>query len=148
MSSQWVNTISNFLQPCFWYASAALPLFLYQRLYWRRRGLPTAPKVGYQQRRNILANATKVSGKFQLEGGPPNGTLYRANNQGQVTSYITYDAQGLAIKRVDVTGAAHNGVSTPHVVEYGRNVLPDGTTRVKGTGLGDPRPANADEIPR
>ena len=57
--------------------------------------------------------------------GPPNGTLYKKDpNTGQVTNYTTYDANGNAIKRVDLTGKPHGGVDTPHVVEYQHNVNP------------------------
>lgn len=94
-----------------------------------------------------LESATQVSGRFKLEGGPANGTQYRADNQGNITSYATYDANGMIIKRVDVTGAAHNGVPTPHVLEYGRNTLPNGQVRVQSAGIGDPRPATPSEIP-
>ncbi|QHG86902.1 hemagglutinin repeat-containing protein [Xanthomonas cucurbitae] len=78
-----------------------------------------------------LENASQVSGRFKLEGGPHNGVLYRADNQGNITSYATYDGEGMILKRVDVTGSAHAGVPTPHVIEYGRNTLPDGVVRVQ-----------------
>ncbi len=87
-----------------------------------------------------LEHATQVSGRFKLESGPPNGTVFRADNQGNITSYATYDANGQILTRVDVTGAAHNGVPTPHVLEYGRNTLPNGSVRVQ-TPRTDPRPA-------
>ncbi|WP_425600712.1 polymorphic toxin type 24 domain-containing protein [Pseudomonas syringae group genomosp. 3] len=89
-----------------------------------------------------------MSGRFKLDGGPVNGTLYRADNQGNITSYAVYDSAGMIVKRVDVTGAAHANVSTPHVIEYGRNQLPDGAIRVQSpsTKLA-PRPATSDEIP-
>ncbi|MEN8642899.1 polymorphic toxin type 24 domain-containing protein [Pseudomonas sichuanensis] len=58
-----------------------------------------------------------------MEGGPANGTLYRADNQGNITSYATYDEHGRILKRVDVTGAAHGGVPTPHVLGSVRKVL-------------------------
>ncbi|PMV37244.1 hemagglutinin, partial [Pseudomonas sp. FW305-3-2-15-C-R2A1] len=95
-----------------------------------------------------LENATQISGRFKLDGGPANGALYRADNQGNITSYAVYDSAGMIIKRVDVRGAAHANVSTPHVIEYGRNTLPDGTVRVQSpsTKLA-PRPTNSDEIP-
>jgi hypothetical protein len=95
-----------------------------------------------------LENATQTRGRFQLEGGPANGVLYRADDQGNITSYIVYDNDGLAIKRVDVTGAAHAGsIPTPHVLDYGRNTLPNGTVRVHTPRGSMPRPANPDEIP-
>lgn len=95
-----------------------------------------------------LETAVKFSGRFPLERGPKNGTLYRADNQGNITSYAVYDSDGMILKRVDVTGAAHKGVDTPHVIEYGRNQLPDGTIRVQSpsTKLA-PRKADENEIP-
>ncbi|MBC3955812.1 polymorphic toxin type 24 domain-containing protein [Pseudomonas triticifolii] len=95
-----------------------------------------------------LENATTISGRFKLDGGPANGAVYRADNQGNITGYAVYDSSGMIVKRVDVTGAAHADVSTPHVIEYGRNTLPDGTVRVQSpyTKLA-PRPTTPDEIP-
>lgn len=107
--------------------------------------LPTPRTVG-NLKGGPLENATQVRGKFNLESGPPNGTVYRADNRGNITSYATYDSDGRILTRVDVTGATHNGIPTPHVVEYGRNTLPDGSIRVQ-TPRRDPRPANPDEIP-
>ncbi|WP_413816589.1 polymorphic toxin type 24 domain-containing protein [Pseudomonas aeruginosa] len=65
-----------------------------------------------------------------LDGGPANGVLYRSDNKGNVTSYAVYDSTGMIIKRVDVSGASHANIPTPHVIEYGRNILPDGSVRV------------------
>jgi hypothetical protein len=108
-------------------------------------GLVQPRRVGNLQG-GPLENATRVTGRFNLESGPRNGTIFRADNQGNITSYATYDSNGQILKRVDVIGAAHNGIPTPHVVEYGRNTLPDGTVRVQ-TPRSDPRPATPDEIP-
>ncbi len=105
-----------------------------------------APRNAGNLQGGPLENATQVRGRFQTENGPPNGIVYRADNQGNITSYATYDANGLIMKRVDVTGAAHNGVPTPHVLEYGRNHLPDGSIRVQ-TPRTDPRFATREEIP-
>lgn len=95
-----------------------------------------------------LQNAAQISGRFKLDGGPVNGTVYRADNQGNITSYAVYDSAGMIVKRVDVTGAAHANVQTPYVIECGRNKLPDGTIRVQSpsTKLA-PRPAKPEEIP-
>ncbi|NUE79331.1 adhesin [Pseudomonas protegens] len=95
-----------------------------------------------------LEGGTQVSRNFILEGGPVNGVLYRADNQGNITSYATYDSVGMVLKRVDVTGKPHLSVPTPHVIEYGRNTLPDGTVRVQSpsTKLA-PRPIRPDEVP-
>ncbi|WP_273839494.1 polymorphic toxin type 24 domain-containing protein, partial [Providencia rettgeri] len=119
---------------------------------------PSTPNSGNNQQRlprnatNLvggpLERAQQVSGRFQIEGGPKNGTVYRADNQGNITSYATYDSNGMITKRVDVTGAAHGGVATPHVIEYGRNVLPNGQVRVQSPSTKAlPRPVREDEIP-
>nr|WP_234817986.1 hemagglutinin repeat-containing protein [Xanthomonas euvesicatoria] len=95
-----------------------------------------------------LENASQVSGRFKLEGGPSNGVLYRADNQGNVTSYAVYDGEGMILKRVDVTGSAHAGIPTPHVIEYGRNTLPDGVVRVQSPPTKAlPRKSKPSEIP-
>ncbi|WP_277946823.1 hemagglutinin repeat-containing protein [Xanthomonas vesicatoria] len=95
-----------------------------------------------------LENASQVSGRFKLEGGPRNGVLYRADNQGNITSYATYDGEGMILKRVDVTGSAHAGVPTPHVIEYGRNTLPGGVVRVQSPPTKAlPRKSKPSEIP-
>lgn len=74
--------------------------------------------------------------------------LYRADNQGNITSYAVYDGDGMILKRVDVTGSSHSNIPTPYVIEYGRNTLPDGTIRVDSPNTKlPPRPATPEEIP-
>ena len=101
-----------------------------------------------------LVGATQTQGHFPLEGGPPNGKLFRAKNTGEITSYATYDANGIIIKRVDVdpTGAPHRGVEPPHVITYGRNSYTDKngvtiTRAQKPDTKAYPSPARIDEIP-
>lgn len=65
----------------------------------------------------------QVSGRFANEAAP-NEVLYRKTEDGQVTSYQVYDSAGDPVKRVDVTGKAHGGVPTPHVVEFERHTNP------------------------
>ncbi|MCH5517361.1 polymorphic toxin type 24 domain-containing protein, partial [Pseudomonas syringae] len=109
---------------------------------------PSGPRNAKDLAGGPLEHATQVSGRFKNDGGPSNGTVYRADNQGNITSYAVYDSEGLIVKRVDITGAAHANVPTPHVIEYGRNTLPDGTVRVQSPSTKfAPRPANLDEIP-
>lgn len=110
--------------------------------------IPNPPRAEGNFTGGPLENAIKTSGRFKLDGGPANGVLYRSDNKGNVTSYAVYDSTGMIIKRVDVSGASHANIPTPHVIEYGRNILPGGSVRVQSpsTKLA-PRPANSDEIP-
>jgi len=97
---------------------------------------------------NTLEKADKFSGHFMLKGGPANGTLYRADNRGNITSYAVYDDKGMILKRVDVTCDSHAGIPTPHAIDYGRNKLPDGSIRVRSpSSKKPPRGISAGEIP-
>ncbi|MFB2938018.1 polymorphic toxin type 24 domain-containing protein [Aerosakkonemataceae cyanobacterium BLCC-F154] len=91
----------------------------------------------------LIANATQVSGKFLLDGANPREVRYRMDGN-NITSYIVYDDNGRAIKRVDLTGKAHAGISTPHVVEYKHNKNPIGDIFIQAEKL--VRPATATEI--
>ena len=91
-----------------------------------------------------IASETQVSGYFPLDGASARAVLYRKDGS-NITSYIVYDDNGRAIKRVDVTGKAHAGVQTPHVVEYRHNQNPAGNIFVQAERT--VRPAIADEIP-
>jgi hypothetical protein len=92
----------------------------------------------------LIASGTRVSGHFPLDGASPKEVRYRMNGS-SITSYIVYDDNGRAIKRVDVTGSAHAGVPTPHVVEYKHNKNPAGNIFVQAEKT--VRPASTDEIP-
>lgn len=93
---------------------------------------------------NLIAHGTQVSGKFPVDGASPNQVRYRINAS-SITSYIIYDKNGRAIKRVDVTGKAHAGIPTPHVVEYKHNQSPAGDFFVQAEKI--VRPARLEEIP-
>ena len=78
-----------------------------------------------------------------MTGAKPNIILYRADGN-RITSYAKYDHNGMISKRVDIMGEPHFNkgnnpgyVSTPHVLEYPRNIGPDSTIRVH-----TPKPAN------
>ncbi|WP_435931526.1 polymorphic toxin type 24 domain-containing protein [Moraxella bovoculi] len=93
-----------------------------------------------------LDGATRTSiRRFELTGQKPNAVLYRQDNDGTITSYAVYDSKVMILKRVDMKGKAHGGVPTPHVIEYGRNYLPNGEIKVHRP-RGNPRPARPDEI--
>jgi Bacterial toxin 24 len=68
----------------------------------------------------LIANGTQVSGYFPLDGASFRQVRYRMDGS-NITSYIVYDDNGRAIKRVDVAGKAHAGIPTPHVVKYKHN---------------------------
>jgi uncharacterized protein YukE len=95
-----------------------------------------------------IKNGQQYTGrKLPQQGGPPNGTLYKRDPQsGDITNYTVYDANGNAVKRVDLTGRPHGGVPTPHVVEYDTNVNPN-TGEVYVRQQRHVRPATPDEIP-
>jgi hypothetical protein len=94
-----------------------------------------------------LENAKRVSGRFAKKG-EPNSTVYRADDRGNVTSYAVYDSDGLIVKRVDVIGKPHNGVRTPHVVDYIINVDPKtGKAFVGAKDRKNVRRAIPEEIP-
>jgi FHA-like protein len=92
-------------------------------------------------------NARQVSiRKFPRTGEKPDAILYRADHDGSITSYATYDNKGMIVKRVDMKGKAHNDITTPHVVEWGRNTeAPDGIVRVQSP-TGDPRKPYPNEL--
>ncbi|NUQ97740.1 MAG: hypothetical protein HOY79_14690 [Streptomyces sp.] len=85
-----------------------------------------------QQASDLIKNGQEFKGtggragnNLPVENGPKDGTLYKTDPQtGKVTNYTTYDSEGRALKRVDLEGASHGGVETPHVVEYSRNTNP------------------------
>ncbi|MBC6452361.1 MAG: hypothetical protein GDA43_03455 [Hormoscilla sp. SP5CHS1] len=79
----------------------------------------------------LIRNGTQVSGYFPLDGASANSVRYRMDGS-KITSYIVYDENGRAIKRVDLTGKEHAGVPTPHVVEYKHNQNPAGNIRASG----------------
>jgi filamentous hemagglutinin len=111
-------------------------------------GKPVVPRNAKNLEGGPLEKADKFSGHFMLEGGPANGTLYRADNRGNITSYAVYDDKGMILKRVDVTGDSHAGIPTPHAIDYGRNKLPDGSIRVQSpSSKKPPRGISAGEVP-
>lgn len=74
--------------------------------------------------RDILKGARVVKGRFPRTANPGETLVRRDPNTGAPTHYQRYDADGLPIKRVDLTGRPHGGVPTPHVLEFVRNVNP------------------------
>ena len=88
-------------------------------------------------------NARQTSQRPLPEYGQnPNAILYRKDGR-VVTSYATYDSNGMIIKRVDMTGKPHGYMDTPHVLDYGRNYSPNGKAYPS-----KPRGKNATRKPR
>jgi hypothetical protein len=93
----------------------------------------------------ILDNGRTVRGPFPREAGPGE-VLVRRDSAGRPTNYEVYGPDGLPVKRVDLTGAAHGGVETPHVHEFERHVNPaTGEEFIKPSS--EARPAEPEEIP-
>jgi hypothetical protein len=113
-----------------------------------RQPAKTAPSAQPATAAEQIRNGQRYTGrKLPQQGGPPGGTLYKQDPQtGQITNYTTYDADGNAIKRVDLTGRPHGGVPTPHVVEYDTNFNPN-TGQIFVRQQRHVRPATPDEIP-
>ena len=72
---------------------------------------------------DLLASGRQVSGRFPKSANA-NEVLLRRGADGSVTHYQVYGRDGLPIRRVDVTGASHAGVPTPHVLEFEQHVNP------------------------
>ncbi|MFB6722391.1 polymorphic toxin-type HINT domain-containing protein [Kribbella sp. NPDC056345] len=85
-----------------------------------------------------------LGGEFD-SGGPRNGILYR-NQNGALSNYAVYDADGIILRRVDLVGASHRGVPTPHVQKFTRNVNPRGQIFPKQDPIA--HPAGSDDLPR
>lgn len=103
-------------------------------------------------RQDLTNNANRLpgmrnGGRFGVidNAAPANATRYRANNQG-ITSYMLYNNLGGPVRRVDLTGVAHGGVPTPHVLEYTRQVN-NGYVRYATPRHNTVRPARWWEIP-
>ncbi|QCX27360.1 RHS repeat-associated core domain-containing protein [Nocardioides jishulii] len=85
--------------------------------------LKTPAATAANSARSVVQGSRVVSGRFPRYAAPDD-ILVRRGSDGGVTHYQTYGPDGLPMKRVDVTGRAHGGVETPHVVEFERHVNP------------------------
>lgn len=137
-----------------WAAGAAVPLFgdAAKGRRMLREGAQATTRHGDEvaaaarQIDDVLDGARQVRGSFPRTAGPNEVLIRRHPDTGAPTHYQHYDADGLPVRRVDLTGRAHGGVPTPHVVEYTRHVNPE-TGEVFVRPDRHVRPANPDEIP-
>lgn len=102
------------------------------------------PSPPFSLRQHIKQLGRQIRGKFP-SSAKPNEVLYRADGSGKITYYQTYDNAGLPVKRVDLVGASHGGIPTPHVQEFGRNT--NSRTGQEFVNRGITRPALPSEIP-
>ncbi|WP_420890970.1 polymorphic toxin type 24 domain-containing protein [Methylobacterium indicum] len=87
----------------------------------------------------------QYQGRFPTSPQAPNEVMYRADSAGNITHYQVWGPDGLPAYRVDVTGATHGGVPTPHVLMYERNISPSGQVFVRAPRT--VRPALPSEVP-
>ncbi|GAB3405994.1 polymorphic toxin type 24 domain-containing protein [Flindersiella endophytica] len=100
--------------------------------------------LGPNATQHVGTGKGRAKNKFPNENGPANGTLYRLDENGNVRHYATYDANGRITSRVDMQGAAHGGVPTPHTLRYTHNTGPDGRVHVQSNKTVDPWDASTD----
>ncbi|MFF0491367.1 polymorphic toxin type 24 domain-containing protein [Nocardia sp. NPDC004068] len=118
---------------------------LFERLGKKGENVKRVPKPSLKSE---LDNAqTWTNGNLPAKNGPPNGYLVKRDPQGNISNYTQYDSEGNAVKRVDLTGATHAGVPTPHVVEYEVNVNPNTGEKFPRPNNRNVRPATPEEIP-
>ncbi|WP_345499589.1 polymorphic toxin type 24 domain-containing protein [Nocardia callitridis] len=104
--------------------------------------------------KNELDNATTWTRRnLPTENGPRNGYLVKRDPQGNITRYSYYDADGIATKRVDLSGKSHydkgagRDIPTPHVVDITRHTDPATGRVFTQTDPSTTRPALPEEIP-
>lgn len=125
--------------------------WLWNKLFGKKPATPRPPTYTrggkLPHARDLLKNGKEYTGRRLPNQSQPNSVLYKRDPQtGQVTNYTVYDDAGNAIKRVDLTGRAHGGVQTPHVVEYTVHRNPQ-TGQVFVREGRTARPATPEEIP-
>lgn len=73
---------------------------------------------------DVIGGAKQVSGRFPRSSSPGQILVRRDPTTGSPTHYQVFRPDGLPVKRVDLTGRSHGGISTPHVVEFERHMNP------------------------
>ena len=92
-----------------------------------------------------LSGARHVSGRFPKVANPRE-TLFRQKEDGEVTAYARYDAEGEISQRADLdpNSAPHAGIPAPHILDMARHVNPK-TGQVFRNWEKMPRPLRPEE---
>ncbi|MGY0231454.1 polymorphic toxin-type HINT domain-containing protein [Longispora urticae] len=92
-----------------------------------------------------LDGAQQVSGRFP-QTADPGQTLFRQQQDGTVTAYARYDAEGQIAQRADLdpNSAAHAGIPAPHILDMLKHTNPR-TGEVFRNWAKLPRPLRPDE---
>lgn len=92
-----------------------------------------------------LSGARQVSGRFPETAGPGE-TLFRQQQDGTVTAYARYDADGAILQRADLlpTSKAHAGIPAPHILDMEKHINPK-TGQVFRNWAKNPRPLRPEE---
>ncbi|MFD9411015.1 polymorphic toxin-type HINT domain-containing protein [Streptomyces sp. NPDC059989] len=92
-----------------------------------------------------LSGARQVSGRFPETAGPGE-TLFRQQQDGTVTAYARYDADGAIAQRADLlpTSKAHAGIPAPHILDMEKHTNPN-TGQVFRSWAKYPRPLRPEE---
>ncbi|QIS12383.1 polymorphic toxin type 24 domain-containing protein [Nocardia arthritidis] len=100
-----------------------------------------------------LDNAQVCTDRMLPTKGQPNTYMVKKDANGNITNYTYFDEDGIATKRVDLTGKAHydkntgQEIPTPHVVEVQKNQNPKTGEYFGQTKPDTVRPATPEEIP-
>ncbi|MGW6427105.1 polymorphic toxin type 24 domain-containing protein [Nocardia sp. NPDC055053] len=122
---------------------------LFERLKtWIRTKLTPKPSL-----KNNLDNAAVCTDRILPTKGTPNSYMVKKDANGNVTHYTYFDEDGIATKRVDLTGKSHHDketgqdIPTPHVVEVRKNQNPKTGEYFGQTLPNSVRAATPEEIP-
>jgi RHS repeat-associated protein len=90
------------------------------------------------------SHVKQVKGPFTAKG-EPNSVQFRVDKDGNITNYQVYGPDGEPLYRVDLVGASHGGIDTPHVQMFIQNTNPE--TGETFTNRGKVVEAKPEQIP-
>ncbi|MFD4434051.1 polymorphic toxin type 24 domain-containing protein, partial [Nocardia sp. NPDC058497] len=100
-----------------------------------------------------LDGASVCTDRMLPTKGTPNSYMVKKDANGNITHYTYFDEDGIATKRVDLTGKSHfdkttgQEIPTPHVVDIKKNQNPKTGEYFGQTLPGSVRAATPEEIP-